>query len=75
VARTILTRVGYNPRALLAMLRKMEDGWDPQGLGFARTHPSPQNRQEELRSESFAGVPPLTEPEVRHARLVAALGR
>ena len=72
-ARTILDRVGYNPRALLAMLEEMETRWNPDGLGFGRTHPSPQNRRKELKKESFGNVPPLEEPEVRHARFAAAL--
>lgn len=73
-ARMILDRVGYNARALGAMLEVMESRWTPQGPGFGRTHPSPQNRLQELRDESFAALPPLAEPEARHARFVAALG-
>jgi beta-barrel assembly-enhancing protease len=72
-ARMILERVGYNSRALPAMLAQMEEGWDPQGLGFARTHPSPRNRREELEKVSFQTMPPLEEPPSRRARFLAAL--
>lgn len=72
-AKTILERVGYNPRALLAMLDEMEARWDPQGLGFERTHPSPSNRLDRLKAGRFSDEP-LAEPDVRHARFVAALG-
>jgi len=72
-AQTILERVGYDSRALLGMLQEMDDRWSGGGLGFERTHPSPQNRMERLGSAGLAGAA-LKEPDVRHARFIAALG-
>ena len=43
-AVTLLTRVGYNPVSLINMLVTMDTKLKPEGLDFAKTHPSPQNR-------------------------------
>lgn len=43
-AMVIMERVGYQPAALITMLETMEKSLRPEGLDFARTHPSPRQR-------------------------------
>jgi len=68
----ILERVGYDPKALPRMLREMKNRIKPNGPGFARTHPDPQDRVDAIRP-ILAGKPDQTEPAVRHDRFVAAV--
>lgn len=44
----IMSRLGYNPRSLTGMLEVMDSRLKPKGLDFAKTHPSPQSRIEDL---------------------------
>jgi len=67
-----LSRVGYNPNALVAMLREMEKQLKPGGLDFAKTHPSPGSRIKDI--ESIVGRASLTEPPARHERFRSAVG-
>lgn len=71
-AVSTLSRVGYNPNALVAMLREMEKRLKPGGLDFAKTHPSPRSRIKDI--ESLVGREALTEPPARHARFRKAMG-
>jgi len=66
----ILTRIGYNPAALAAMLREMEKKLKPGGPDFARTHPSPASRIADLPA-SFGPQPPA--PAARRDRFEKAL--
>ena len=68
----ILSRVGYDPNALVAMLREMGKRLKPGGLDFARTHPSPGSRIDDI--ESLVGRASLTEPPARHERFLRAVG-
>ncbi len=45
-AVTIMKRVGYDPNAFVDMLNVMKEHIKPDGKGFARTHPSPDDRIE-----------------------------
>lgn len=45
-AITILERTGYNPMSLVNMLEVMNTKLKPEGLDFAKTHPSPSSRIE-----------------------------
>ena len=72
IAITILERVGYNPKALPRMLGEMKKRLKPNGPGFARTHPDPQDRVDTMRPV-LAGKPDPAEPQVRHDRFVAAV--
>ena len=72
IAITILQRVGYNPRALPRMLSEMKKRLKPDGPGFARTHPDPQDRVDMIQPV-LAGTPDPSEPQVRHDRFVAAV--
>jgi predicted Zn-dependent protease len=47
-AVTILRRVGYNGQELIEMLQVMNKKLKPGGLDFAKTHPSPEDRIENL---------------------------
>ncbi len=47
-AVTIMERVGYNPASLIDMLEVMDTKIKPGGLDFAKTHPSPKSRIEDL---------------------------
>jgi predicted Zn-dependent protease len=67
-----LSRVGYNPNALVAMLREMEGRLKPGGLDFAKTHPSPGSRISDI--ESIAGRAPLAESPARQERFRRAMG-
>ena len=69
----ILSRVGYDPNALVAMLQEMEKRLKPGGLDFAKTHPSPQSRIGEVQGMigSYKVVPVIP---VRQERFRMALG-
>ena len=69
----ILQRVGYTPAALAGMLGEMDRRWDPQGPGFARTHPSPSDRLGKVQA-LLAGAGETTPPAARQARFQGALG-
>ncbi|MEI6564582.1 MAG: M48 family metalloprotease [bacterium] len=47
-AVTILERAGYSPNGLVAMLQQMEKDLKPGGHDFAKTHPAPKDRIDEL---------------------------
>jgi predicted Zn-dependent protease len=66
-----LSRAGYNPNALVAMLREMEKQLKPGGLDFAKTHPSPGSRIKDI--ESLVDREALTEPPARHERFRRAM--
>ena len=72
-AAVILHRVGYDPQALVRMLGVMGERWKPSGPGFARTHPSPDDRVKSVRS----GIPEadvVPTPAARQTRFAANLG-
>ncbi len=48
-AVTILQRVGYDPGALIVMLTEMKRQLKPGGMDFAKTHPDPKDRIEDIR--------------------------
>lgn len=48
-AVTILQRVGYDPNALIDMLREMKTRLKPGGRDFAKTHPDPDDRIAQIR--------------------------
>lgn len=47
----IMNRVGYNPAALIDMLKIMKDKLKPDGTDFAKTHPSPKARIKKARKK------------------------
>ena len=63
----IMKRSGYNPNGLVAMLQEMKKNLKPGGLDFAKTHPSPDSRIEDIIS--LAGpYQPVPAPAKRQAR-------
>ena len=70
----IMTRVGYDPNALVRVLERMGETWDPDGPGFAQTHPSPSDRIDIVRGAigSYRHTPVATN--IRRRRFDAALG-
>lgn len=72
-AATILRRVGYDPNGLVDMLREMQRELKPGGLDFAKTHPSPSSRIEDI--QKVIGAYHLVKtPDVRQDRFAHALG-
>jgi predicted Zn-dependent protease len=70
----ILARVGYDANALPAMLREMGTRLKPGGIDFAKTHPSPSSRIEDIESLGVRGGKPSPAPPARQARFQQALG-
>ena len=69
----ILQRVGYDPNGLVEMLKMMQDRLRPGGLDFAKTHPSPVSRMDDI--QKFAGpYRPVAEPGARQQRFSEFLG-
>lgn len=65
-AVTIMRRVGYDPQGLVAMLKEMKKDLKPGGLDFAKTHPDPDDRIEEVEDEigrAAPAVPPAARQE------------
>jgi predicted Zn-dependent protease len=73
MAVEILQRVGYDPNALVRMLEVMERRLTPGGLDFAKTHPEPAVRINEIRKVLAQAPAPPVQAE-RQARYQAALG-
>lgn len=72
-AVTILQRLGYSPHALTNMLGVMAKQIKPGGTDFYKTHPSPQNRIDQINAIKIflsAGEPPAA----RGERFTKAVG-
>jgi predicted Zn-dependent protease len=63
----ILERVGYNPNGLVDMLQEMNRRLKPGGLDFAKTHPTPESRIEDI-SSAIGPYAPVIEPKPREIR-------
>jgi len=63
----ILERVGYNPNGLVDMLQEMNRRLKPGGLDFAKTHPAPIKRIENI-SSIIGPYTPVVEPKLRKFR-------
>jgi predicted Zn-dependent protease len=71
---TLTRHVGYNPGGLIDMLTVMDKKLKPGGPDFAKTHPSPRDRMNEIRSRG--GVfPQAATPKERQDRFLKAVGR
>ena len=73
-AVTLLQRVGYNPTGLIDMLKIMSRKLSPGGLDFAKTHPDPKDRMEELAQLTGKGPKPLLLPAQKKRFEVALKG-
>jgi len=68
----ITARVGYDPQALIAMLKEMKLHLKPGGIDFAKTHPDPADRIADLEK----GMPaqrPASAPAERQERFRKAM--
>ncbi|MEA3372956.1 MAG: M48 family metalloprotease [Campylobacterota bacterium] len=64
-ALSMLEQVGYNPSALIDMLQLMNKRLQPDGQDFAKTHPDPSDRINEIRKSR---APSVESPAVRQKR-------
>lgn len=72
-AVTILKRIGYDPNGLVDMLKVMETNLKPGGPDFAKTHPSPTSRIEEIKTSigEYAEVKTTKARQARFKRVLA----
>lgn len=68
----ILNRVGYNPKGLINMLSEMDRQLEKDTRGFAKTHPDPQDRINDL-VKRIGTVPPVSANPIRDARFAKAM--
>lgn len=56
----IMLTIGYDPNALVDMLKEMKKSLKPGGLDFAKTHPDPEDRIKDLEplTTAVTGAPP-----------------
>jgi predicted Zn-dependent protease len=73
-AQTILRRLGYDPNGLVEMLMIMEKKLKPGEAGFAKTHPAPQDRIDEVQRKLGIKYSPVLTPKARQARFMKAVG-
>lgn len=69
----IMQRVGYDPGALVSMLRQMKKNLKPGGLDFAKTHPDPDIRIAEIE-KSIKGQTSAKVVDARQRRFDKSLG-
>lgn len=70
----ILIRAGYQPQALVDMLTEMKNHLATDTRGFGKTHPSPEDRIQQVRSLiGMEVVPPA--PRARQERFEARVGK
>lgn len=74
VAQTILRRLGYDPNGLVEVLMLMEKNLKPDEAGFAKTHPPPQDRIDEVQKKLGVKYSPVLTPKVRQARFMKTVG-
>ncbi len=67
----ILSRAGYDPSAMIRVLEKMKTKYRRGGLGFDKTHPSPQDRIAKLRPRVSGAAKPV--PTARRSRFNQAM--
>ncbi len=68
----ILRRVGYDPGALITMLTEMKKQLKPGGMDFAKTHPDPNDRIQDIKP-LVGGVSAKPVSRERQQRFEAAL--
>ncbi len=73
-AAKTLGALGYDPEALIRVLKTMKTRLKPGGLDFAKTHPDPDDRIGDVEEACGLIEPPqVPPPPARQARYVAAL--
>jgi len=73
-AAAILKEAGYDPHALVQMLKVMETKLKPGGLDFSKTHPDPEVRIKAVETVLLVSPPAAAAPAQRLSRFKAALG-
>jgi predicted Zn-dependent protease len=73
-AVALLRRVGYDPNGLVEMLTAMKKNLKAGGLDFAKTHPSPENRIEEIQKDGIQYAT-VKIPTARQQRFQQTLGK
>jgi len=68
----IMLAVGYDPNALVDMLKEMKKSLKPDGIDFAKTHPDPQDRIKDVAS-LVADAAVAKAPPARQARFEKAM--
>lgn len=71
-AIAILRGSGYDPHALVDMLEQMKQFVQPGGLGFAKTHPAPQDRIKDILP-AVGTAAPAAQPAARQQRFAATM--
>jgi predicted Zn-dependent protease len=71
-AVTIMRRIGYDPGALIVMLTEMKKQLKPGGLDFAKTHPDPKDRIQDIKP-LVGNLSAKPSPPERQRRFEAAL--
>lgn len=71
-AASLLKRTGYPSQALGSLLKKMKAHYPAEKVGFAKTHPDPMDRLNDVQSLIGSGEPPAP-PESRRTRFAKAL--
>ena len=71
-AAMILKRIGYPSQALGSMLKKMKAQYPADKVGFAKTHPDPMDRLNDLQGLIGSGEPPAS-PAARQIRYTKAM--
>lgn len=71
-AVTILRRAGYDPNAIVSMLREMKKYLKPDGRDFAKTHPAPDDRIADAQ-KMIGGAAATPAPAARQARFIQAV--
>jgi predicted Zn-dependent protease len=75
----ILNDVGYDPRALIRVLKRMETKLKPGGQDFAKTHPDPEVRvayvNDAINALSAGPAAPADRVKARQGRFQAALSK
>lgn len=69
----ILSRAGYDPRALVELLNEMKPRLAADARGFGKTHPSPDVRIQHVDG-LLAGLPASSSRSLRQQRFEAAIG-
>jgi len=74
-AVTILKRTGYDPRALIHVLQRMESAVKPGGPGFGKTHPDPKERIKDVEKliGNTSGPGPNAVQERRYKNALAGI--
>lgn len=71
----LLLAVGYDPRGLIRVLKRMEEKLTPGGRDFAKTHPDPEVRIKWIEGMlEDVTISPTANPGVTQSRFDAALG-